>query len=60
MSYQEAVSYTHLMTYQPQGLILVTGKTNSGKSTTLNSLIDYINENQNKMCIRDSYYNNSR
>ena len=36
------------MTYQPQGLILVTGKTNSGKSTTLNSLIDYINQNQNK------------
>lgn len=36
------------MTYQPQGLILVTGKTNSGKSTTLNSLVDYINENQNK------------
>lgn len=36
------------MTYQPQGLILVTGKTNSGKSTTLNSLIDHINENQNK------------
>ena len=36
------------MTYQPQGLILVTGKTNSGKSTTLNSMIDYINENQNK------------
>ena len=36
------------MTYQTQGLILVTGKTNSGKSTTLNSLIDYINENQNK------------
>ena len=36
------------LTYQPQGLILVTGKTNSGKSTTLNSLVDYINENQNK------------
>ena len=36
------------MTYQPQGLILVTGKTNSGKSTTLNALINYINENQNK------------
>ena len=36
------------MTYQTQGLILVTGKTNSGKSTTLNSLVDYINENQNK------------
>ena len=36
------------MTYQPQGLILVTGKTNSGKSTTLNALINYINENENK------------
>ena len=36
------------MTMQPQGLILVTGKTNSGKSTTLNALINYINETQNK------------
>ena len=36
------------MTYQPQGLILVTGKTNSGKSTTLNALINEINEQQNK------------
>ncbi len=36
------------MTYQPQGLILVTGKTNSGKSTTLSALINHINENQNK------------
>ncbi len=36
------------MTYQPQGLMLVTGKTNSGKTTTLNALIDHINENQNK------------
>lgn len=36
------------MTRQPQGLILVTGKTNSGKTTTLNSLIDDINENLNK------------
>ena len=34
------------MTYQPQGLMLVTGKTNSGKSTTLNALINYINENR--------------
>ena len=31
------------MTHQTQGLILVTGKTNSGKSTTLNALINYIN-----------------
>ena len=36
------------MTSQTQGLILVTGKTNSGKSTTLNALINYINENENK------------
>lgn len=36
------------MTYQPQGLMLVTGKTNSGKTTTLNALINDINENQNR------------
>lgn len=36
------------MMNQPQGLILVTGKTNSGKTTTLNALINEINENQNK------------
>lgn len=36
------------LTYLPQGVILVTGKTNSGKSTTLNTLIDDINEKQNK------------
>lgn len=33
---------------QPQGLILVTGKTNSGKTTTLNALINQINETTNK------------
>ena len=36
------------MMYQPQGLVLVTGKTNSGKTTTLNALINDINEKQNK------------
>jgi len=29
---------------EPRGLILVTGPTGSGKSTTLASMIDYINE----------------
>jgi twitching motility protein PilT len=36
------------MMKQPQGLVLVTGKTNSGKTTTLNALINDVNENQNK------------
>lgn len=36
------------MTRQQQGLMLVTGKTNSGKTTTLNSLIDDINKTQNR------------
>lgn len=35
-------------TLLPQGLILVTGKTNSGKTTTLNVLINELNEKQNK------------
>lgn len=36
------------MMQQTQGLILVTGKTNSGKTTTLNALINEINENSSK------------
>ena len=32
----------------PQGLILVTGKSNSGKSTTLNALVNEINKTENK------------
>ena len=36
------------MMYQPQGVILVTGKTNSGKTTTLSALINYVNKTQNK------------
>lgn len=32
----------------PQGLILVTGKSNSGKSTTLNALVNEINNTENK------------
>ena len=32
---------------RPRGLVLVTGPTGSGKSTTLASMIDYLNENRN-------------
>ena len=31
---------------QPRGLVLVTGPTGSGKSTTLAAMIDYVNENR--------------
>lgn len=34
-----------------QGLILVTGKVNSGKTSTLNFLVNEINENQNKKIV---------
>lgn len=36
------------MVFQTQGLILVTGKPNSGKTTTLNALVDEINSVENK------------
>lgn len=36
---------------KPHGLVLVTGPTGSGKSTTLASMIDYMNENLNKHII---------
>lgn len=32
----------------PQGLILVTGKSNSGKTTTLNALVNELNQTENK------------
>jgi twitching motility protein PilT len=43
------------MTFQTQGLVLVTGKTNSGKSTTLSALVNYINETQNKKILSLSW-----
>ncbi len=36
------------ITERPRGLILVTGPTGSGKSTTLASMMDYINETRNE------------
>lgn len=36
---------------KPQGLILVTGPTGSGKSTTLAAMVDYINETKSKHII---------
>lgn len=39
------------LTYKPQGLVLVTGPTGSGKSTTLAAMIDLINRTQRKHII---------
>lgn len=41
----------HDLIEKPQGLVLVTGPTGSGKSTTLASMIDYVNERQAKHII---------
>ncbi len=40
---------------KPRGLVLVTGPTGSGKSTTLAAMIDYLNERERKrvICIED-------
>lgn len=35
-----------LMTHKPRGLVLVTGPTGSGKSTTLAAMVNYINRNK--------------
>jgi twitching motility protein PilT len=50
--------------YRPRGLILVTGPTGSGKSTTLASMVNYINENREGhiITIEDpiEYYHNHK
>ncbi|RAV03638.1 type IV pili twitching motility protein PilT [Paenibacillus sp. YN15] len=50
----DSLSLPHLvrdLAVKQQGLILVTGPTGSGKSTTLAAIIDYINETQQKHII---------
>ena len=39
----------------PRGIVLVTGPTGSGKSTTLAAMIDYINENKYDHILRQPY-----
>jgi twitching motility protein PilT len=50
--------------YRPRGLFLVTGPTGSGKSTTLASMVNYINENRDGhiITIEDpiEYYHNHK
>jgi twitching motility protein PilT len=50
--------------YRPRGLVLVTGPTGSGKSTTLASMINYVNENRDGhiITIEDpiEYYHNHK
>lgn len=41
----------HSLLRKPRGLVLVTGPTGSGKSTTLASMIDWINTNQDRHII---------
>lgn len=45
---------------EPRGLILVTGPTGSGKSTTLASMIDYINQNRSDHILTIEYVYKSK
>jgi len=50
----EEIGLPHVMTKlikRPQGLLLVTGPTGSGKSTTLASMLNWINQNSSKRII---------
>nr|CRH07081.1 putative Type IV pilus assembly protein PilB; Type II secretion system protein E [Candidatus Magnetococcus massalia] len=51
---QELLDTVKLMTLRPEGIILVTGPTGSGKTTTLYSMIDAVNtESVNIMTLED-------
>jgi type II secretory ATPase GspE/PulE/Tfp pilus assembly ATPase PilB-like protein len=51
---EEALHTLHLMMARPEGMILVTGPTGSGKTTTLYSLLNHLNtEERNIMTLED-------
>jgi type II secretory ATPase GspE/PulE/Tfp pilus assembly ATPase PilB-like protein len=51
---EERLHQLHLMMARPEGMILVTGPTGSGKTTTLYSLLNYLNtEARNIMTLED-------
>ena len=51
---EEALSQLKLMMARPEGIILVTGPTGSGKTTTLYSMLNYLNdESVNIMTLED-------
>jgi len=51
---QEALKTLHLMMMRPQGMILITGPTGSGKTTTLYSILNHLNKDSvNIMTMED-------
>ena len=51
---EDTLAYIHTMAARPEGILLVTGPTGSGKTTTLYSLLSHINEEKiNIMTLED-------